>query len=84
MRKSPRSSQWTRREALHLIGTGTAGLGFVTACTGEPAPLLSSPGNEAALAEIAPSPQIPIIRTLLDDILDKADAAPPPHAPMVR
>ena len=51
------------------MGTGTAGLGFITACTGEPAPLSSSPGNKAAPTETTPSPhQIPIIRTLLDDI----------------
>ena len=49
------------------MGAGAAGLGFVTACGSEPAPA-SPPGDEAAPAETAPSPQIPIIRTLLDDI----------------
>ena len=67
MPRDPRSSRWTRREALHLMGAGAAGLSFVTACGGQPAPE-SPPGDAAAPTETAPSPQARIIRTLLDDI----------------
>jgi phosphotriesterase-related protein len=49
------------------MGAGAAGLSFVTACGGQPAPE-SPPGDAAAPTETAPSPQARIIRTLLDDI----------------
>lgn len=52
---------------MHLMGAGAAGLGFVTACGGEPDPA-SSAADAVAPAETAPSPQTPIIRTLIDDI----------------
>lgn len=61
------SSRWTRREALHLMGAGAAGL--VAGCGGESdsassaADALGSPGAAAPV-----TPSSPIIRTMLDDI----------------
>ena len=61
------SSRWTRREALHLMGVGTAGL--VAGCGGEPDPT-PAPLEALATSDVAAPNELatPIIRTILGDI----------------
>ncbi len=61
------SSRWTRREALHLMGVGAAGL--VAGCGGELDSTSTPPEALTAPEAAAPiDPTTPIIRTVLDDI----------------
>ena len=61
------ASQWTRREALHLMGIGGAGL--VAGCGAESDPVSRPPAASDMPADVATATLAsPIIRTMLDDI----------------